>query len=112
MLIETRRELLTAVSGVLLQLLGGLAIIFHLADGLLRLLRLARHDRRASPIMARPQRDRGNPCALGAALVGVDAAHNLARSYVLRQQAQASGANLAYARPVAPSNNWKLHVVL
>lgn len=55
---------------------------------------------------------RCNDDAGTAYIVGVDATHNLARSYVLRQQAQASGANLTYAGPVAPSYNWKLHAVL
>lgn len=55
---------------------------------------------------------RCNDDAGTAYIVGVDAVHNVARSYVLRRQAQASGANLTYAGPVASGYNWRLHAVL
>lgn len=45
-------------------------------------------------------------------IIGVDPGHNLARSYVLRDQAHPSASNLTANGRVAPSYSWKLHAVL
>ena len=45
-------------------------------------------------------------------IIGVDPGHNLARTYVLRNQARPSAANLTANGRVARNYSWKLHAVL